>query len=199
MLCELVQQFNCGLFVMFHKPSSCSLSFQLSFIIYWYRYQGTASAVTLAPTLAPTPPVWSGVYCPSAYVAGTAYVGGSIIAVGTLVYECKTGPASGWCPLPGYTPEEGTAWVQAWTLKGSCNPDIALTPAPSITQPACLSAWVLGTEYAAGDMVSAGGKSFKCNAHPMTVFCGQAGYEPNTELYGGAYTMAWTALGTCAR
>lgn len=32
----------------------------------------------------------------------------------------------------------------------------------------------------------------------MTVFCGQAGYEPNTELYGGAYTMAWTALGTCA-
>ena len=159
-----------------------------------------AIALTPAPTtLAPTSPAWSGVGCPNAYVAGTAYIEGSTVAVGTSVYECKVGAASGWCPLAGYMPGTGTAWVQAWTLKGSCNPAIALTPAPSITQPACLSAWVLGTEYAAGDMVSAGGKSFKCNAHPMTVFCGQAGYEPNTELYGGAYTMAWTALGTCAR
>jgi hypothetical protein len=162
-------------------------------------FQGTASAVTLAPTLAPTPPVWSGVYCPHAYVAGTAYVGGSIVAVGTLVYQCKTGPASGWCPLPGYTPGTGTAWLEAWTLLGSCSGTIAPTTlSPTTTLPGCPSAWVVGTDYAAGDIVSAGGKRFQCKAHPMTVFCGQAGYEPNIELHGGAYTLAWTTLGYCA-
>ena len=64
--------------------------------------------------------------CPNAYVTGGAYVEGSTVAVGTLVYQCKTGPASGWCPLTGYTPGTGTAWIEAWELKGSCNPAIAL-------------------------------------------------------------------------
>jgi hypothetical protein len=159
-----------------------------------------AIALTPAPTtLAPTAAAWSGVGCPNAYVAGGAYVGGSTVAVGTMVYECKAGAASGWCPLTGYTPGTGTAWDQAWTLKGSCTGTIAPTTlSPTATQPGCPSAWVSGTAYAAGAMVSAGGKSFQCNAHPMSLFCGQSGYEPNTEMFGGAYKLAWTDKGSCA-
>ena len=162
--------------------------------------QGTAPAVTRAPTtVAPTPAAWSGAGCPNAYVAGGAYVEGSLVAVGNLVYQCKTGAASGWCPLPGYLPGTGTAWPEAWTLKGSCTGTIAPTTlSPTTTQAGCPSAWVSGAVYAAGSMVSAGGKSFMCKAHPMSLFCGQAGYEPNTEAFGGAYKLAWTSVGTCS-
>ena len=81
----------------------------------------------LNTTLAPTAVAWSGVGCPIAYMAGTAYLGGSTVAVGTMVYECKTGAASGWCTLEAYKPGTGTAWEQAWTLKGSCFGTIAPT------------------------------------------------------------------------
>ena len=279
MLSKLVPSYSNGLrrishiFLHFSNIAHCHINSS-----YYFGVQGTAPAVTSAPTtLAPTLAAWSGVGCPNAYVAGGSYVEGSLVAVGTLVYECKTGPASGWCPLAGYMPGTGTAWVEAWTIKGSCNPAIALTPAPTTlapTSPAwsgvgcpityvagtayvegstvavdhmvyqckvpgwctqagytpgtgtfwleawtvkgscsgtiapttlsptakqagCPSAWVSGTVYTAGAMVSTGGKSFQCNAYPMSLFCGQTGYEPNTEKFGGAYKLAWTTIGTC--
>jgi subtilisin-like proprotein convertase family protein len=71
-------------------------------------------------------------------------------------------------------------------------------PAGAVTPlPGCPAAWVSGTTYVAGAMVSASGKSFQCHAHPMSLFCGQYQYEPGTALYGKFYKLAWTEVGPC--
>jgi hypothetical protein len=72
------------------------------------------SAVPAPP---PTPPLWPGSGCPSAYVIGaTVAPGGSVTVTKdgiSLVYTCASYPASGWCPLVGYEPGTGIAWQQA--------------------------------------------------------------------------------------
>ena len=64
----------------------------------------------------------------------------------------------------------------------------------------CPGAYVAGTAYAAGDVVStktAGmpyTRVFKCTGEPNNQFCGKSGYEPGIGLYS---SNAWTELGNC--
>ena len=162
--------------------------------------QGTA-----VPAPPPTPPAWTGIGCPDAYVLGaTVAPGGSVTVTKdgiSLVYTCAAYPASGWCPLVGYEPGTGSAWQQAWTLKGSCAGTLTPTSSPSSSLPnqgGCPVPYTKGSSYTAGDKVSKEGMSFVCNAYPMSLFCGQDGYVPLTTSHGGAYKLAWTTLGPCA-
>ena len=154
----------------------------------------------LNTTLAPTPVAWSGVGCPIAYVAGTAYLGGSTVVVGTLVYECTTGAASGWCTLEAYKPGTGTAWEQAWTLKGSCIGTIAPTTlSPTTLAPTavawsgvgCPIAYVAGTAYVEGSTVAVGTMVYQCK---VPGWCTLEAYKPGT---GTAWEHAWTLKGSC--
>jgi len=159
---------------------------------------GTIAPTTLSPTtLAPTAVAWSGVGCPFAYVAGTAYVEGSTVAVGTMVYQCKV---PGWCTLETYKPGTGTAWEQAWTLKGSCTGTIAPTTlSPTTLAPAavawsgvgCPIAYVVGTAYVEGSTVAVGTMVYQCK---IPGWCTREAYKPGT---GTAWEQAWTLKGSC--
>ena len=145
--------------------------------------------------------------CPDAYVKGAAVAAGASRTVTKdgvkLVYTCAAFPASGWCPLDGYEPGTGLYWQQAWTLQGSCDSTKTFTPTASPVsslpnQGGCPVAYAIGLSYVAGDLVSKSGMVFKCNPHPMSLFCSSVGYEPLTSEYGDAYKLAWTTVGTCS-
>jgi hypothetical protein len=57
---------------------------------------------------------------------------------------------------------------------------------------------ILGSvSYVAGDFVSKNDMVFKCNPHPMSLFCSSKGYEPLTAENGDAYKLAWARIGPC--
>ncbi len=117
------------------------------------------------------------------------------------MYTCADYPASGWCPLAGFEPGSGAAWRLAWTLRGSCVGTLAPSPSPSSSLPnrgGCPVEYAAGVQYREGDLVSKSGMVFRCNDHPVSLFCSQLGYEPLSTGHGDAYKIAWSTVGPCS-
>lgn len=57
-------------------------------------------------------------------------------------------------------------------------------------------AYVAGKTYAAGDVVTAGGKTYQCKPYPYSGWCGMgAAYAPGS---GFAWSDAWNEIGSCS-
>lgn len=165
-------------------------------------------ATAAAPTVT-APAAWSGGGCPAAYSAGSDYESGDSVSIYnaqlgyTSVYTCKEGQSYLWCSMSGYEPGTGSAWSQAWELKGSCTGTIAPTGSPIhvvlAAQGGCPGEYVVGTEYEEADKVSKDGVVYQCKGWPMSAHCAQAGYAPGVKVGENEYWKeAWTVLGTCS-
>jgi len=63
------------------------------------------------------------------YDENTDYDAGSVIRIHAKKYKCKDFPASLWCKMDGYGPDD-RYFAQAWSEDGFC-PTVAPTPAPT--------------------------------------------------------------------
>jgi hypothetical protein len=109
--------------------------------------------------------------CAPAYSV-RAYSGGELVSNRGANYECKAYPFSGWCGIAGaYEPGVGSAWQDAWIAKGACGG--AATGGGTTgggttgggttgggTSGAMCAAWVAGTSYAPGSIVSYQGSAY---------------------------------------
>ncbi|GAB1847304.1 hypothetical protein MyNCGM683_21510 [Achromobacter xylosoxidans] len=121
------------------------------------------------------------------YKAGTQYKAGDIVLNDGSLYQCKPFPYSGWCSLAphAYEPGKGSAWSDAWNLYrqgeegGGKKEDDNTYPL-----------YKEGTQYKSGDIVTNGGKLFRCKPFPFGGWCSQSGwaYEPGK---GTVWNDAW--------
>ena len=130
----------------------------------------------------------------------------------TQILRCKSTAAmptlDKLCNQEGYEPFSrvyGGAWQHAWEVVGPCSGTIAPTtacPTSVGSTPGCPSIWVAGAEYVAGSLVSMNCQILRCKstaAMPtLDKLCNQAGYEPFSTAYGGAWQHAWEVVGPCA-
>jgi len=112
------------------------------------------------------------------------------------------------CNKVGHGPTELGGSV-AWNKVGECSGTVTVSagsatiPLPDLYNGAsgsgCPKAFVAGTDYDAGDIVSvvksAYTSVYQCAGEPTNQFCGMAGYEAGEGLY---WEQAWTDLGRCA-
>jgi hypothetical protein len=91
---------------------------------------GTIAPSTTVPAL-PQPG------CPSKWLAGAAYIGGSLVSMNCQILKCKYTAAmptlDKLCNQVGFEPfsmEYGGAWQHAWEVVGPCSCTIAPTSAP---------------------------------------------------------------------
>jgi len=147
--------------------------------------------------------------CPAEFSRGENYEEGDRISKDGLVYQCKLGPSSRHCSQDGFEP--GTSfgsgmqrvehWKEAWSILGYCSGTITPTTAPAfVSLPdmgGCPENWS-PQSYGEGDRVSSMNLVLECNSWPLSLHCGQIGYEPHTDLATpGAWKIAWTVLGFC--
>ena len=118
----------------------------------------------------------------------------------TFNYKCIS---QYWCPQAGYAPNslyESRAWSKEGAeCTGSQGSAVPPTPAGyNGANSGCPAAYVGGTAYDAGDLVSVQQTYFtavyKCADAPTNQFCGMAGYEAGEGLYTD---QAWTLMGSC--
>jgi len=192
------------------------------------RFEGACSAdspsasSSTSPSNSPTTSGGSMPGCPSKWVAGAVYVAGSVVSMKDAsmnwqILRCKSTAAmptlDKLCNQAGYEPFSelyGGAWQHAWEVVGPCSGTVApSTAAPASvggTKPGCPSKWVVGAVYIAGSLVSMYDgqitQILRCKstaAMPtLDKLCNQAGYEPFSELYGGAWQHAWEVVGPCS-
>jgi len=160
--------------------------------------------------------------CPEEFDSGTTYEANDKVTVtraddSKVVYACKAFPASQWCNVATYSPlntdkqcNGDVCWPQAWTRIGGCLGSYSPTGTPTF-DPAnvegCPEAYSSGTEYEAGDKVSAMaagedyGKIYECKAWPDSNYCGQEAFSPlnSARLCNDkvCWPTAWTYLGGC--
>ena len=53
----------------------------------------------------------------------------------------------------------------------------------------CATAYSIGTDYAAGDIVSRKGKNYQCKPHPYSLWCSNGSYAPGGD--SGYWSEAW--------
>ena len=58
--------------------------------------------------------------CPNDYASGTICEEGDKVTVGSIVYQCRPWPNSGWCKMDQYEPG-GVNSNEAWTILGYCD------------------------------------------------------------------------------
>ena len=103
----------------------------------WTYEGGCDGTITNNPTQSPVfqmLPLWEEVSCRSEYVPNNAYKAGDIVTVATnsintygVVWQCKDGQTSSWCPLEAYAP--GTvAGDLAWLKVGHCESEPSSQP-----------------------------------------------------------------------
>ena len=63
--------------------------------------------------------------CPNEYAPGTMYEGGDKVTMGSIVYQCRPWPNSGWCSMNQYEPG-GVNSNDAWTILGYCEGESSL-------------------------------------------------------------------------
>ncbi|WP_085538636.1 glycosyl hydrolase family 18 protein [Burkholderia pseudomallei] len=125
------------------------------------------------------------------YKEGTKYSAGDIVSNHGKLYQCKPFPYSGWCSgaASAYEPGKGFAWTDAWTFVsegGGGSGGESGGSEGSGTHPT----YKEGTQYAPGDIVSNGGKLYRCKPAPFGGWCSMAkwAYEPGK---GSAWDQAW--------
>ena len=76
---------------------------------------------TIAPTTSPNyQSLTDHGGCPDEFASGTTYEEGDKVAVGSIVYQCRSWPNSAWCSMNSYEPG-GVNSKEAWNILGYCD------------------------------------------------------------------------------
>ncbi len=137
--------------------------------------------------------------CYPAHVKGTDYKAGDKVSFNSTNFSCIWGYES-ICKNTAPTGGISAAWSNAGACSGSANvpppPPPTAKPTPRRWEKTgCPKAYVQGTKYPDGTLVSHMGIVYKCRGFgTATNWCGNDGYEPGVDLYWG---HAWEELGSC--
>jgi hypothetical protein len=155
----------------------------------------SVSIVTPSPTSKPTPIQWSRVGCPDTWKEGHHYMGGDVVSINSIVYQCSNVQfVSYWCGDANYRPGEAMYWSIAWEMLGSCDDALDVIPASVnlIFVGGCPEEYSRAT-YQAGEKVAVDNVVYECKSWPSSLNCGREGYEPG----GDMEDLAWIRLGYC--
>ena len=134
--------------------------------------------------------------CETEWNAGAVYNTGDVVSWQGQLWE-----AQWW--NQGADPSQSGPWgVWQAIAAGHCgggsptpeptpDPTPEPTPDPEPTPPASGNAYVAGTAYSPGDVVTQNGGTYQCRAWPNGLWCASSAYEPGV---GDAWSNAWAKL-----